>query len=37
LSDGELTRNERVRLERKQDRASRHIYRGKHNDRNQTP
>jgi hypothetical protein len=30
-----LTRNERIRLERKQDRASRHIYRGKYNDRNQ--
>ena len=31
-SDGELTRQERLRLERKQDRASRHIYRAKHNN-----
>ncbi len=37
MSDGNVTPKERVRLERKQDRASRHIYRGKHNDRKQTP
>jgi hypothetical protein len=32
FSDGELTAKERVRLERNQDRASRHIYRTKHNE-----
>lgn len=32
-SDGQLTRRERVRLEIGQDRASRDIYRAKHNDR----
>ncbi len=32
-SDGRLTPRERVRLEFQQDRASRHIYRAKHNDR----
>lgn len=31
-SDGTLTRKERVRIEAKQDRASRNIYRKKHND-----
>lgn len=31
-SDGKLTPKERVRLEHRQDRASRHIYRAKHND-----
>jgi hypothetical protein len=31
-SDGELTPGERIRLEHKQDRASRHIYRFKHNE-----
>lgn len=31
-SDGQLTAKERVRLERQQDKASRHIYRAKHND-----
>lgn len=30
--DGELSAEERLRLERQQDRASRHIYRAKHND-----
>ncbi|RMG60594.1 MAG: hypothetical protein D6713_02445 [Deltaproteobacteria bacterium] len=33
LSDGDLTCRERVRLHMMQDRASRHIYRLKHNDR----
>lgn len=35
-SDGHLTKNERIRLERQQNEASRHIYRAKHNnaDRN---
>ena len=32
-SDGLLTPRERLRMERKQDRANRHIYRLKHNDR----
>ena len=36
-SDGEITAKERIRLEKKQDRASRLIYRGKHNDRVQNP
>ncbi len=31
-SDGKLTKKERVRLEHQQDKASRHIYRAKHND-----
>ena len=31
-SDGELSAKERVRLERMQDNASKHIYRLKHND-----
>ncbi len=31
-SDGKLTPKERIRLEKKQDRASRNIYRKKHND-----
>lgn len=31
LSDGKLTPAERIRLERKQNRASHHIYRAKHN------
>ncbi len=35
--DGELTSKERIRLEKKQDRASRHVYRAKHNDRVQNP
>ena len=33
LSDGELTRREKIKLEHRQDKASRHIYRAKHNDR----
>ena len=32
-SDGKLTPRERVRIEHRQDRASRHIYKAKHNDR----
>ncbi len=32
-SDGELTRRERTRLGREQDKASKHIYRLKHNER----
>ena len=32
-SDGELTDKERVKIEAKQDKASAHIYRLKHNDR----
>jgi hypothetical protein len=31
-SDGELTPKERVRIEHRQNRASRHIYKAKHND-----
>ena len=32
-SDGQLTTRERLRLEHEQDRAGRHIYQLKHNDR----
>ena len=32
LSDGELDRREKIKLEHRQDKASRHIYRAKHND-----
>ena len=35
LSDGEVTRRDRIRQEKKQDRASRHVYKAKHNDRMQ--
>ena len=31
-SDGQLTRKEKLRLEHRQDKASRHVYRAKHND-----
>lgn len=35
LSDGKMTRRERARLHNKQDRASRHIYRQKHDAQRQ--
>lgn len=34
MRDGRLSRRERIRIERRQDLANRHIYSMKHNDRN---